>query len=67
MNPPAAVGYSLAGLAIVYVNNIIGGFQWCVRQSTETENLMTAIERVHSFTKLPSEAPLGIVKTLFVL
>ena len=38
---------------------LIISFQWCVRQSTETENLMTAIERIYSFTKLTSEAPLG--------
>ena len=52
------MGASIAGLALVYVNSMIGGVQWCVRQFTETENMATAIERVLSFTELPSEAPL---------
>ncbi|XP_063678313.1 ATP-binding cassette sub-family C member 4-like isoform X2 [Bolinopsis microptera] len=52
------MGASIAGLALVYVNSMIGGVQWCVRQFTETENMATAIERVLSFTDLPSEAPL---------
>ena len=53
------MGASIAGLALVYVNSMIGGVQWCVRQYTETENMATAIERIFSFTELPSEAPLN--------
>merc|ERR1719204_1231690 len=52
------MGASIAGLALVYVNSMIGGVQWCVRQYTETENMATAIERVMSFTELTPEAPL---------
>ncbi|KAL5251848.1 hypothetical protein ACHWQZ_G014863 [Mnemiopsis leidyi] len=53
------MGAQIAGLALVYVNSMIGGVQWCVRQYTETENMATAIERIFSFTELPSEAPLN--------
>ena len=53
------MGSSVAGLALVYVSSMIGGLQWCVRQFAETENMATAIERIFSFTELPSEAPLN--------
>ena len=52
------INASVAGLAIVYVNNMIIGLQWCVRQYTETENTMTAVERLVEFAELPPEAPL---------
>ena len=52
------ISASIAGLALVYVNNMIGGLQWCVIQYTETENMMTAVERVFMFAQLPPEAPL---------
>ncbi|XP_063691934.1 ATP-binding cassette sub-family C member 4-like [Bolinopsis microptera] len=52
------ISASIAGLALVYVNNMIGGLQWCVNQYTETENMMTAVERIFMFAELPPEAPL---------
>ena len=48
----------IAGLALVYINNMIGGFQWCVNQYAETENTMASIERIFMFAELPPEAPL---------
>ena len=52
----------IAGLALVYINNMLGGFQWCVNQYTETENTMTSIERIFMFAELPPEAPLETSK-----
>jgi len=54
------VGASVAGLAVVYITNMVSGFQWCIRQYTETENMMTAVERIYMFADLPSEAPLEL-------
>ncbi|XP_063690754.1 ATP-binding cassette sub-family C member 4-like [Bolinopsis microptera] len=54
------VGASVAGLAVVYITNMVNGFQWCIRQYTETENMMTAVERIYMFADLPSEAPLEV-------
>eukprot|EP00123_Amoebidium_parasiticum_P016908 comp23635_c0_seq1/m.40294 comp23635_c0_seq1/g.40294 ORF comp23635_c0_seq1/g.40294 comp23635_c0_seq1/m.40294 type:complete len:1411 (-) comp23635_c0_seq1:61-4293(-) len=47
----------LVGLSLAYVLQLQGNFQWAVRQSVETENLMTSVERVLEYTELPSEAP----------
>ena len=52
------VGESVAGLALVHIVKVISVMQWAVRLFTETENTMTAIERIFSFADLPSEAPL---------
>ncbi|XP_063685261.1 ATP-binding cassette sub-family C member 4-like [Bolinopsis microptera] len=62
------VGASVAGLAVVYITNMVSGFQWCIRQYTETENMMTAVERIYMFADLPSEAPLEVTdkKTMVV-
>ena len=54
------MGASVAGLAVVYITNMVSGFQWCIRQYTETENMMTAVERIYMFADLPSEAPLEL-------
>ena len=56
------VGAEIAGLALVYVTNMIGGFQWCTRQYTEAENMATSVERIMSFSELLPEAPLDAPK-----
>ena len=43
------------GLAISNCILLTGMLQWGVRQSAEVENLMTAVERVLEYTKLPQE------------
>lgn len=48
----------LAGLSLTYSVMLMGMFQWCVRLSTEVENLMISVERVHYYTQLPSEGDL---------
>ena len=56
-----SVGVEVAGLALAYVNGeTSGAVGWCVRQYAETENVMTSIERLFQFAKLPSEGPLNI-------
>uniref|UniRef100_A0A8D2LQ45 Cystic fibrosis transmembrane conductance regulator n=1 Tax=Varanus komodoensis TaxID=61221 RepID=A0A8D2LQ45_VARKO len=45
------------GLALSYAINIMGMFQWGVRQSAEVENLMISVERVLEYTNLEKEAP----------
>jgi len=49
---------SEAGLAISSAMSLMGALQWGVRQAADTENLMTSVERVIEYGKLPSEAPL---------
>ncbi|XP_036913453.1 ATP-binding cassette sub-family C member 4 [Sturnira hondurensis] len=45
------------GLALSYTLSLMGMFQWCVRQSTEVENMMISVERVMEYTDLEKEAP----------
>ena len=48
--------------------SLTGMLQWGTRQSTETGNLMTSVERVNEYSQLPSEAALesmpGFLKIL---
>ncbi len=44
-----------AGILFVYLFNLIGLFQWCVRQSCEVENQMIAVERILEYSILSSE------------
>jgi len=46
------------GLAISSVLSLSGTLQWGMRQSAETENLMTSVERALEYSKLESEAEL---------
>jgi ATP-binding cassette, subfamily C (CFTR/MRP), member 4 len=43
------------GVMLVYLSTLSSLFQWCVRQSSEVENQMTAVERILEYTELPSE------------
>ncbi|XP_062831587.1 ATP-binding cassette sub-family C member 4 [Anolis carolinensis] len=45
------------GLALSYSITLMGMFQWGVRQSAETENLMISAERVMEYTDVEKEAP----------
>ncbi|GFN81871.1 multidrug resistance-associated protein 4 [Plakobranchus ocellatus] len=47
------------GLSITYTMNMMGMFQWSVRQSAELENQMISVERVIQYTQLPLEADLA--------
>lgn len=46
------------GLALTYVLQLLGIFQWCIRLTADIENAMTSVERVHSLTgpAVPVEA-----------
>nr|XP_039258782.1 multidrug resistance-associated protein 4-like [Styela clava] len=46
------------GLVLTYTASLISIFQWGVRQSAEVENLMTSVERVQQYYRLPPEAAL---------
>eukprot|EP01060_Flectonema_neradi_P004089 TRINITY_DN12694_c0_g4_i1.p1 TRINITY_DN12694_c0_g4~~TRINITY_DN12694_c0_g4_i1.p1 ORF type:complete len:1294 (+),score=165.55 TRINITY_DN12694_c0_g4_i1:38-3919(+) len=49
-------------LSLAYASSLAGSFQWCVRQSAETENHMTATERIRTYGKLPPEESKKLVK-----
>nr|XP_039260100.1 multidrug resistance-associated protein 4-like isoform X1 [Styela clava] len=46
------------GLVLTYTASLISIFQWGVRQSAEVENLMTSVERVQQYYRIPPEAAL---------
>nr|APD26522.1 ATP-binding cassette transporter subfamily C member 4 X4 protein [Brachionus koreanus] len=43
------------GLMLVYLLQLVGLFQWTIRQSCEVENLMTSVERVLEYSELETE------------
>ncbi|XP_065757968.1 ATP-binding cassette sub-family C member 4-like [Muntiacus reevesi] len=45
------------GLVLSLALTLMRMFQWCVRQSTEVENMMMSTERVIEYTELEKEAP----------
>ncbi|CAH0557785.1 unnamed protein product [Brassicogethes aeneus] len=49
------------GLAITQSMGLCGQFQWGMRQWSELENMMTAVERVLEYTEIKPE-PQGVVK-----
>ncbi|KAJ3241106.1 hypothetical protein HDU81_001892 [Chytriomyces hyalinus] len=53
--PSLQISSATAGLVLTYSLNLVGVMQWAFRQSAETENLMTAAERVIEYTKIPPE------------
>ncbi|CAK8678304.1 unnamed protein product [Clavelina lepadiformis] len=44
------------GLTLTYSMMLMGMFQWGTRQSAEVENLMTSVERIQEYYKIPPEA-----------
>mmetsp|Transcript_15128 Transcript_15128/g.22753 ORF Transcript_15128/g.22753 Transcript_15128/m.22753 type:complete len:715 (+) Transcript_15128:462-2606(+) len=54
------IGGSPEALAagIMYVLQLAGLFQWCIRQSAEMENMMVSVERIVAYSHLPSESAL---------
>lgn len=52
------VDNALLGVSLLYLIQLGGLFQWCVRQSTEVENQMVSVERVVSYGRLAPEAAL---------
>ncbi|XP_060988980.1 ATP-binding cassette sub-family C member 4-like isoform X2 [Dama dama] len=45
------------GLVLSLIITLTGMFQWCIRQSTEVENMMISVERGIEYTDLEKEAP----------
>ncbi|XP_052505903.1 ATP-binding cassette sub-family C member 4-like [Budorcas taxicolor] len=45
------------GLALSLIVTLTGMFQWCIRQSTEVENMMISVERGIEYIDLEKEAP----------
>ncbi|CAL8111765.1 unnamed protein product [Orchesella dallaii] len=46
------------GVALSTILGLAGGLQWGVRQSAETENYMTSVQRAFEYCNLKPEAPL---------
>lgn len=51
----STIDVGLIGFTLVYAMSLSGLFQWAVRLSVEVETQMTAIERVHTYSRLPAE------------
>ena len=49
---------NLLAVGIMYVLQLMGLFQWAVRQSVEVDNQMVSVERIVSYTNLISEPAL---------
>lgn len=52
------INASAAGFSLAYCLLLTNAFQWCVRQSAETENQMTSAERIVAYSELPPEGAL---------
>ena len=54
---------SVFGLSLSYASQVTNGLNWCIRQFTETEIAMNAVERLsYYFTALPQEPPAHILE-----
>jgi ATP-binding cassette subfamily C (CFTR/MRP) protein 4 len=49
---------TILGLVLSMLLQLVGMFQWCIRQSAEVVNQMVSVERVLAFGELEPEAPL---------
>ncbi len=56
----AGLSGSEAGLIISCAMSLIAELQWGIRQSTETENQMTSVERIMEYCKIQPEASLHV-------
>ena len=56
----SSVNASTVAFSLLYVLRLTAFFQWFVRQSAEAENYMTSLERIHTYSELPSEGELVI-------
>lgn len=50
------------GLSLVYAISTVGQLQFAMRQTADVENMMTAVERVITYTELPKEPTYDISK-----
>ncbi|KAI9142193.1 P-loop containing nucleoside triphosphate hydrolase protein [Paraphysoderma sedebokerense] len=48
---------SLIGLSLSYALQVTGVLNWCVRQASEVESQMNAVERIAFYSELKTEAP----------
>ncbi|XP_015762179.1 PREDICTED: multidrug resistance-associated protein 4-like [Acropora digitifera] len=48
------------GLSLVYAISTVGQLQFAMRQTADVENMMTAVERVITYTELPKESSYDI-------
>jgi len=55
----AGMSASDIGLSLTTCVQLLGMLQWGIRQSTETENLMTSVERLMEYTRLEDEVKTG--------
>lgn len=51
--PPGKLSASVTGLALSYVMQILGAMTWSVRQFTESESQMSAMERISEYSEPP--------------
>ena len=49
---------SLVGLSVLYLMQGGDALQWCIRQSSEVENMMISVERIQQYVGLAPEAEL---------
>ncbi|CAN8074321.1 unnamed protein product [Agarophyton chilense] len=53
LTPPDKVSASMVGLVLSYTMQILGVMTWSVRQFTETESQLSAVERVAEYSEPP--------------
>lgn len=54
---PSAIDPKIAGMALSYIIQMAGVFQWATRSWIDAENNLTACERLAELENLPAEAP----------